>query len=62
MYMLVFWVVTPCVLISTHQRFGDTYRFHLQGGSHFISTMLKTVHYVSGQYEPCIGFVLHFST
>jgi hypothetical protein len=31
MSMLVFWVVTPCGLVGRYQRFGGTYRLHLQG-------------------------------
>jgi hypothetical protein len=28
--IVVFWVVTPCGLVGGHQRFGGTYRLHLQ--------------------------------
>jgi hypothetical protein len=31
MSVLVFWVVTPCGLLSRYQRFGGTYCLHLQG-------------------------------
>jgi hypothetical protein len=27
----IFWVVTPCTLVGTHQGFGETYCLHLQG-------------------------------
>jgi hypothetical protein len=31
LFIVVFWVVTPCGLISGYQRFGETYHLHLQG-------------------------------
>jgi hypothetical protein len=29
--VMLFWVVTPCKLISRYQRFGDAYYLHFQG-------------------------------
>jgi hypothetical protein len=29
--ILLFWVVTPCGLTGSYQRFGETYYLHLQG-------------------------------
>jgi hypothetical protein len=26
----IFWVITPCSLLSVNRRFGETYRLHLQ--------------------------------
>jgi hypothetical protein len=31
MWIVVFWIVTPCSLVGAYQRFGGTYRLHLQG-------------------------------
>jgi hypothetical protein len=31
MSILVLWIVTPCGLVGTYQRFGETYCLHLQG-------------------------------
>jgi hypothetical protein len=28
---VVFWVVTPCCVVGGYQRFGGSYRLHLQG-------------------------------
>jgi hypothetical protein len=30
MWIVTFWVVTPYGLVDVHQRFGGTYRLHLQ--------------------------------
>jgi hypothetical protein len=32
--LLLFWVMTPCGLVSRYQRFGETYCLHLQGFSY----------------------------
>jgi hypothetical protein len=42
MSMLVFWAVTPCGLVVGYQRFGGTYRLHLQG--HKKTTIDKSYH------------------
>jgi hypothetical protein len=38
MPMLIFWVVTTCVLVGRYQRLGGTYNFHgwMKGFSHYI--------------------------
>jgi hypothetical protein len=38
MSIVVFWLVTPSVLVGGYQRFGGTYRLHLQGGNHIKTT------------------------
>jgi hypothetical protein len=45
-WTVVFWVVTPCNLVGGYQRFGGTYRAHLQGICTF-SNLWKQVVIVS---------------
>jgi hypothetical protein len=39
MSIVVFWVVTPCGVVGSYQRFGGTHHLHLQGST----LKLKTV-------------------
>jgi hypothetical protein len=36
--MLVLWVVTTCILLDGHQRFGGKYYLHLQGEMEILSS------------------------